>query len=743
MSAIAPPQSGRIVSAVTTIKIGDWTATPVLDLLERDGQIVKLQPRAMELLIYLAGRADEVVSAQDLIKSVWRNRDVSDGAIYRSVKQLRQALGDDAEDSRYIQTVPNHGYRLIAAVEPLPPNLEIEGLAQGGHRGAGAMAAAISPFLCRALPFAATAIATAAVTAVAVWVGMQPEPLPVSRFTYTVPADQVFRRVGRAVLALSPDGRHFVYNTNDGLYLRTMDGLEAQVIPGTEEDLSNPFFSPDGQTVAYWSAANSELKRISLSGGAPVVIASDVSNPRGASWGADGTILYGQLDGIYRVAADGGRPERIIETPEGETLYGPQMLPDGDSVLYSVWTTEWVWDSTKIIAESLATGERKVLIEYGSDARFLPTGHIVFAREETLLAVNFDADGVTVSAGPVSLLDGVAENSEGNAAYGVADDGTLIYLKPEPSAPELQDIVWVDREGKEEPLIPEPRFYGPAKPSPDGQYLAVAIDDPNNGGNGDIWIYDVKHRNLRPLTFSEGHEATPIWTPDGQRVVYRTDNGLHWRAADGTGQAELLIEKTTARPIFPYSFSRDSKYFVFGQFGRDFVGQGYDIYIRSMETGTVKALIDDERAQYAATISPTGEWIAYMSSEKGRNLGQVFIRPFPNVHDGKWPISTDGAGVPVWGPDGKELFFLSKGSMMVMSAESDPPWSTVPKKLFSMARYSEWYFTHDGQRFVMMKSADNRAVPFTPQIVIVQNWIEELKRLAPAGGVAQSIPRDN
>ena len=731
------------MSAATTIKIGDWTANPALDVIEHEGQLVKLQPRAMELLVCLAQRPGEVVSAEELINSVWRGRDVGDGAIYRSVNQLRHALGDVAEDSRYIQTIPKRGYRLIAAVEPVTPNLEIERVAQRGHPSASALVAAILPILHRALPFAATAIVTAGSTAVAVWLGVQPAPPSVNRFTYTLPADHKFRRVDRAVLALSPDGRHFVYNTDDGLYLRRMDRFDAQVIAGTEEDLANPFFSPDGQIVAYWSAATNELKRIPLSGGAPVVIVSDVSNPRGASWGADGTILYGQLDGIYRVAADGGRPERIIETPEGETLYGPQLLPDGDSVLYSVWTTDWVLDSTEIVVESLSTGQRKVLVERGSDARYLPTGHIVFARGETLLAVNFDADSVTVSGGPVSLLDGVAENFEGNADYGVANDGTLIYAKAEPSEPVLQTIVWVDREGKERPLIPERRYYGPAKPSPDGQHLAVAIDDLNNGGNADIWIYDLKHRNLRALTYSLGHEATPIWTPNGERVAYRTEHGIEWRAADGTGHAELLVEKTTARPIFPYTFSPDGKYLVFGQFGRDFVGQGYDIYVRSMESGTVEAIIDNERAQYAPTISPTGEWIAYVSGEKGRNRAQVFIRPFPDVDAAGWPISIDGATVPAWGQDGKELFFVSKGSLMVVSAESEPPWSATPEKLFSMAPYSEWYSTHDGQNFVMMKAADDRAALFTPQIVIVQNWFEELERLVLAGSTSQIIVRDN
>ncbi len=237
----------------------------------------------------------------------------------------------------------------------------------------------------------------------------------------------VFRSAGRPVVALSRDGRHFVFNTEDGIFLRRMRELDARLIPGTEEDMANPFLSHDGQSVAY--VANDELKRISISGGAPFIIASDIDNLWGASWEADGMMLVGQQAGIVQVSANGGTPELVFPAQDGERLYGPQLLSDGDSVLFSATQTN-SWDTAEIVVGSLATGERSVVYRGGSDARYLPSGHLVYAFEDDLWGVAFDVDTLTVSGGPVPLIQGLSRAPFNTAAanYGIADDGTLIYL---------------------------------------------------------------------------------------------------------------------------------------------------------------------------------------------------------------------------------------------------------------------------------------------------------------------------
>ena len=278
---------------------------------------------------------------------------------------------------------------------------------------------------------AATAVVTAAIAGLVGW-SLQPTPesQPVNRFDYSLPDGRSFRSTGRPVIAVSPDGRHFAYNTNQGLFLRSMSDLEARIIPGTELDGRSPEFSPDSQSVAYYDIALNQIRRSAISGGAPVVIASVPENLYGLSWEGDGTILYGQPEGVYRVPATGGTPELIIPTEEDTIIYGARLLPDGDSVMFSVGPIE-DWDLARIVAQSLSTGERRVLVEGGYDARYVPTGHLIYALDDGLFAVVFDAATLTVSGGAVPLVDEVMRGGifTGTAHYGVADDGTLVYVR--------------------------------------------------------------------------------------------------------------------------------------------------------------------------------------------------------------------------------------------------------------------------------------------------------------------------
>jgi len=739
MTAITPPRSGRIVSAATTISVGDWTATPALDVLERDGQLVKLQPRAMELLVYLARRPGEVVSAAELINSVWGGRSVGDGAVYRSVNQLRHALGDGADDSRYVQTIPKRGYRLVAPVSHPQSSPEASPAASDeGERAANGFAA-LRALSRQAVPFAATAIAAAVITYIAMSAGVPPRPLPVNRFE--VFFDQPVRRSGRPVIALSPDGRHLIYNAEEGLYLRTMGELEAHVIPGTEPDLAAPFFSPDGQNVAYWARRSNRLERIALSGGTPVPIANDVSNLRGASWGVDGTILFGQAEGILRVAADGGTPELVIPMREGEWFYGPQLLPDGDSVLFSRASKEVLdWDRAQIVLESLSTGERTVLVEGGSDARYLPTGHLVYAVKDELFAVTFDLDSRTVSGGPVPLLKGLARAWGGLTAaanYAVADDGTLAYLIGRKPKFENSIIVAVDRAGRETPLVTEPGAYEMPRLSPDGRRLAVQIHDDRGS---DIWILDSVLGTSTRLTFGPGDETEPHWTPDGTRVAFRTENGIYWKAADGSGHAEPLVAGPSW--VLPHSFSPDSKHLVFGQ-----QGQGWDIWMLPLEGERIaQPLIEMEEDQGYAAVSPDGRWIAYGSASPRTYRGEIYVRPFPDVEKGVWQVSKDGGIYPLWGPEGSELFFANDDTLFRVGIESEPSFRAgEPEPLFPINEPVDdsGSISPEGQLFVRLKALEEQSPVDRRKIIIVQNWFEELERLAPSAGVSQSTSREH
>ncbi len=464
-----------------------------------------------------------------------------------------------------------------------------------------------------------------------VWVGMQPEPRPVNRFDYDLPEGHVFRNTSRRIMALSPDGRHFVYNTTDGVYLRTMDELEARLIAGTEAGFFYPSFSPDGQAIAWYNFVEQQLKRVTISGGAPVVIADNAISVGGLSWAADGTILFSQPEGIYRVSANGGTPELVIPAEEGTALFTPVLLPDGDSVLFSLRPGGAGVDEAQILVQSLSTGDRSVLIDGGSDARYFPTGHLVYALGDALLAVRFDSENLTVSGGAVPLLQGVMRAGfTGAANYGVADDGTLVDLTGTAAFAPTRSLVWVDRQGREEPILAEPRDYYAIRLSPDGQRLAATVLEE---GNYDIWVYDLERGTSSRLTFDPANDRRPVWTPDGERIVFDStraeESGLFWKAADGTGQVERL---TTGMNFGAVSFSPDGMRLVYGEDNAQLRG---NLHVLSMdgELSSQPLLVSEEVEDDSSAISPDGRWIAYRSDETG--TGEIYVRPFPNFDEGK------------------------------------------------------------------------------------------------------------
>ena len=347
----------------------------------------------------------------------------------------------------------------------------------------------------RPIPAAIVVVVITAIASLAGWSLKPNEPRAITRFSYDLPPSHVLRGPTRALIAVSPDGRRFVYNTVDGLYLRSMDALEARLLPGTEEPLESPVFSPDGQSLAFYTRADRQLKRLALSGGAPVIL-SDVARPTAVSWAADGTILFGEAAGIMRVSANGGTPELVIPAAEGEALDSPQLLSDGDSVLFTVGASMGGvgsrWTDAQIVAESLTSGVRTVLLP-GSDARYVSTGHLVYALDDGLFGVAFDADSLTAVGGSVSLVQSVARAGfAASANYAVSDDGTLFYLAG--SATSGMSLVWVDRTGSVDVIetVP-PNAYGAPRLSPNGERVLVVAA-------GDAWIYDLASGRESPVT---------------------------------------------------------------------------------------------------------------------------------------------------------------------------------------------------------------------------------------------------
>jgi serine/threonine-protein kinase len=587
-------------------------------------------------------------------------------------------------------------------------------------------------------PYLWTALVAASAAVAGLWASRAEPVRPVVRFTVELPQDQAFSSVGRHIVAISPSGSHLAYVANNQLYLRAFDQPEAQPVRGTAGTGNaggrNPFFSPDGQWIGFWQ--NGELKKVSITGGAPITLCA-ADNPWGASWGAGDTILFGQgRGGIWRVSASGGKPEVLIKVNAGQEAHGPQMLPDGKTVLFTLRQLGQLpvaWTDAQIVAHSLDTGARRTLVNGGTDARYLPTGHLVYVHDGTLLAVPFDAATLEVTGGPVPLVEDVAQTGTftGAAQFSLSSDGTLVYTSG--VAPTLKTVVWANRNGAEEPLGVPSRNYVYARLSPDGAKVALDIRDEQS----DIWIWDVARRTMERLTLEPSVNRGPVWLSN-TRVVYSTveegAENLSVHAADGSVKAERLTTGPDS-DFFATSFADG-----IGVFFSKGTTAPYDVGLLTLgEKPAARMLFDSEFSEANAELSPDGRWLAYQSNESGQY--EVYARPFPDLSGERVKVSVDSGTRPHWAKSGRELFYWGRRTLMVVPITIAKGFSPgTPIQLFQPGRYlapllgRNFDVSADAQRFLMIRTA-SEASPTTEAprgLTVVQNWTEELKRRVPA-----------
>ena len=449
---------------------------------------------------------------------------------------------------------------------------------------------------------------------------------------------------------------------------------------------------------------------------------------RGGSWGADDRIIFGGNGGLRRVSGIGGKPELVV--PTDSIAHWPEVLPDGNAVLFTAGEPQ-IW------MHSLKTSQRRLLVERGSHARYVSSGHLIYVLEGLLMAAPFDAKRLELIGPAVPVIEGVMMARPGGLALGhfsVSASGSLAYLAG-PVRRSQQTLHWVDRRGNEESLNVEPRSFLFPKVSPDGTRLAVEIVE---SGNRDIWIYDLVRKASAPrrLTFDPADDGRPIWTPDGDRLVFRSSRdgrgfNLFWQRVDGAGQSERLTSEPNGDRT-AWAFSPDAKMLVFSQVNPD---SGQDLHLLSMERGyRSKPLLHEHFHEGSPALSPDGRWIAYRSDETGPF--EIYVRPFPNVDEGKSQISTNGGTAPMWASNGRELFYRAGNSMMVVPIETEPSFTYgTPGVLFSagyIANMQNVHISKDGQRFLVIKD-DLQTLESSglDEINVVLNWTEELKRLVP------------
>ncbi|HXV60956.1 MAG TPA: protein kinase [Vicinamibacteria bacterium] len=548
-------------------------------------------------------------------------------------------------------------------------------------------------------------------------------------FTIDVPPTEPVALEAGSPLALSPDGTRLVYTARRGetteLRLRAMDRLDPTPLPGTT-GASSPFFSPDGDSLGFFSEG--KLQRMSLSGFA-VESLVDAPSPRGANWGSSMIVLAPlTMGGLSAMGT--GNPAMVGLTTLGDETRShrwPTVLPDGHVLFTSLMP------GGRFRIEVVASGETetRVVVEDGSYARYSPRGHLVFARGTSLMAARFDSRALEIRGAAIEMLSGVGfDDLTGASFYDLASDGTLVYV-PEggDGANEASGrLLLIDRNGGASLLTRTSRGYQVPRLSPSGDQLLVTVTE---GESTDIFLLDTHRGSMRRVTF-EGNSGGAIWKPDGREMTFgRESDGivnLFTKAIDGSSPAVRLT--TSPNPQFPNSWSPDGRHLAFTELSPD---TQFDVVL--WVNGRTEPFLATPFNESAAMFSPDGRYLAYVSDENGIR-DEIYVREFPSGElKGSGPISTEGGHEPVWGRDGEELFYRDEDSMMVVSIETEPEFRAgKPRPLFEApfdeagAPYAGYDKTRDGTGFIMVQT--DRGSEAT-RLHVVVDWFSELERRVP------------
>ena len=551
-------------------------------------------------------------------------------------------------------------------------------------------------------------------------------PVVVSAQTVNVslPEGHEFTNPDRQVFALSPDGTRVAYIAKATLFVKGVSDAKPVSVPGplAGRGKANPVFSPDGQSILYWAQDGAQLERVPVSGGAPVTIAK-ADMPFGMSWGAGDQIVYGQgAKGIMRVSAKGGTPETIVTLKAGELAHGPQLLPGGDAVLFTLGRDAGKWDEAQIVVQSLKSGDRKTIVPAGRDARYVSSGHVVYALGGKLMAIQFDVKTLATSGQTIPVAEGVLmADATGTAQFDVSTSGALAYVSNK-AVPVQLGLAGLD--GTRKMLGNVPAGTTAPRVSQNGQQVTFAAA-------GNIYVADMSNVAGAKRVITNG--TFPLFSPDGQWLVFgslgtKRDNGIEevfLQRADGSGEAELLVKPGRAPESWPAGDQGFS--FITHRGGAN----NYDLWTYSVKDKEVTPLaVVDVSAQLSSVFSPDKKWVAYQSSELGG--WQVFVTAFPTTTGApKFQVTKSGGRIPMWAPDGQHLMYENDGHMYSVPVQlaARPTFGTpveLPVSGFIQPLLRRNYdLMPDGKSFIMLFRPG-------PEIAVVSNWMSQLKQVARA-----------
>lgn len=585
----------------------------------------------------------------------------------------------------------------------------------------------------------------------AVYLGIQRPPAPettsrhkgipvvekaraVRRFSITLSTAYPLKRpnpiIGDNVIAISPDGSTLVYVTgldNDTqLIKRRLDQLDSTPIAGTA-GAWNPFFSPDGKWIGFQqrSVADPKLMKIPSDGGVPIPLAPSPL-PLGASWGEDDTIVFGHNIGapLARVSAEGGAFDLLSVPDEQWRGYSegfPQLLPEGRGIVFGAARIPHSDHGTLFYAEKPGGSRVKIADDIGL-SYYVPSGHMVYPRTGALYALPFDLEAKRPTGPEVPVTESrMASAGTIPRQYCFSRDGDLIYVPESSQAESARTIVWVDRQGEETRVPIAARPFDTVRLSPDDSMLALDLIDLE-----DVWIYSLKRGTNQRLTFTAGSDYRPIWEPEGGSVIFLSaregDTAIYSKGADGIGDVEHWV----TNPEYPYpnDVSPDGRTLIYSP-----VATTSPVWVvEKGDPDSPRALFDGRHGEQRVRFSPDGKWISYESKDTGRY--EIYVQSFPD-QAAKFQISLEGGEDAIWSPLGDELFFWEGKVLMAVDVETEPTFSFgEPHPLFEMQSKVNYDVASDGQRFVIIKEGE--ASHWATELIVVENWFEELKRLAPA-----------
>jgi Tol biopolymer transport system component/DNA-binding winged helix-turn-helix (wHTH) protein len=714
-------------------EFGPYRLDEAKRLLTRSGESIPLAPKTFDLLLLLIGGQGRVLTKTELMSALWPDTFVEEASLSYQVATLRRALGSEGES--WIETLPKHGYRFTAAITRIsddrdqahddsrvPPTKTFFGL----NRRQKPRPELLLPWL------VASAAVFLAVVFAALYLRQVRKSVPAQaaiRF-FVSPPERVLL-TDRPLPAVSPDGELLAFGGVDPdgttrIWVRPLAALTAEPVPGTEGAYSL-FWSPDSRSLGFF--AGRKLKTVELHGGPPRALcdASDVLRPVG-TWNSDGVIVFNSQDrrGLYRVAVTGGEawPVTTLDPARQEVQHlWPQFLRDGRHFIYLVRSA--LAENTGIYAGSLDSKERRLIVRASSVAKYAglspETGYLLYMRGATLMAQRFDDRKLESEGEPFPIAEEVwlSPGGLGFAAFSSSGNGVVAY-RTRPAV--TTELVWFDRGGNRLGAIGAPANYSVPALSPDEKKLAITRIDPQIGTK-DVWLFDLARGTLTRFTFDPAEEINPTWSPDSNQIAFASRQkgslNLYRKATSGTGDTEPLLESGEEKII--ESWSPSGRFILFEE--------GDRLWALPMTGDRKPTSLFAKSGESRANVSPNGRWVAYESSESGRE--EIYVQSFP-PSGSKWQISTAGGEEPYWRRDGKEMFYISGRTLMAVDVSSDEPAFTYgkPTPLFEVrlevdSRRSRYQVTGNGQRFLINVPLEST---LAEPITVVTNWASGVKR---------------